>query len=87
MERKEYLERCRRAAMLRNRDYFSGAEIMSSSVQWSGRPYTPVAYQLAYEPDGVTVRHTAVLEGIVRGRRQVYYVRLSEVEAPEQKGE
>lgn len=83
MERKEYLERCRRAAMLRSRDYYSGTEIMSSSVQWNGRPYMPVAYQLAYEPDGVTVCHIAVLEGIVRGQRQVYYVWLSEVEAPE----
>ena len=87
MERKEYLERCRRAAMLRSRDYYSGTEIMSSSVQWDGRSYTPVAYQLAYESDGVTIRHTAVLEGMARGRRQVYYVRLSDVTAPEQKGE
>lgn len=82
MERKAYIERLRLAAPLEARDYASGDELQAALVAWRGMTLYPVAYQLAYEPDGATVRHTAVLQEL-GSRKAVYYARLSEVAEPE----
>ena len=81
MECKAYIERLRLAAQVRERPYASGAELQGATVQWRGMALFPVAYQLAYERDGATVRHTAVLQE--PRRKTVYYARLSEVAEPE----
>lgn len=80
MKRDEYLTRLRLAApLLGGKGYASGAELQAALVAWRGMELFPVAYQLAYEPDGATV-HTAVLKDARRGT--VYYARLSEVAEP-----
>lgn len=81
MERKAYIERLRLAAPLEARNYAGGDELQAALVAWRGMTLYPVAYQLAYEPDGVTARHTAVLKEL--RRKTVYYARLSEVAEPE----
>lgn len=81
MERNEYLTRLRLAAPLRDRPYASGAELQAALVAWRNMTLFPVAYQLAYEPDGETVRHTAVLQE--PRRKTIYYARLLEVAEPE----
>lgn len=81
MERKEYLERMKRAAVLTARNYASDEEEFSAvTVRFRGMTLFPVSYQLSYESDGETVRHTAVMRGM--DLRNVYYARLAEVEAP-----
>lgn len=82
MKRDAYITRLRLAApLLGGKGYASGAELQAALVAWRGMTLCPVAYQLAYEPDGVTVRHTAVLKEL--RRKTVYYTRLSEVAEPE----
>lgn len=81
MERKAYIERLRLAAPLQARNYAGGDELQAALVAWRGMTLWPVAYQLAYERDGVTVRHTAILKEL--RRKTVYYARLSEVAEPE----
>lgn len=82
MERNAYLTRLRLAApLLGGKDYASGGELQAALVAWRGMELFPVAYQLAYEPDGETVRHTAVLQE--PRRKTIYYARLSEVAEPE----
>lgn len=81
MERNDYLTRLRLAApLLGGKGYASGAELQAALVAWRGMALYPVAYQLAYEPDGATVRHMAVLQE--PRRKTIYYARLSEVAEP-----
>lgn len=81
MKRDDYLTRLRLAAPLRDRPYASGAELQAALVAWRNMTLFPAAYQLAYEPDGATVLHTAVLQE--PRRKTIYYARLSEVAEPE----
>lgn len=80
MECKEYLARMRRAAVLTARNASDEEEFSAATVRFRGMTLFPVSYQLSYESDGETVRHTAVMRGI--DLRNVYYARLAEVEAP-----
>ncbi len=80
MDRKEYLERMRRAAVIMRRPYAGAEELNGATVYFRGMTLYPVAYQLSYEADGETVRHTAVMQS--RDQNHLYYGRLSGVEAP-----
>lgn len=81
MKRDAYITRLRLAApLLGGKGYASGGELQAALVAWRGMELFPVAYQLAYESDGATVRHTAVLQE--PRRKTIYYARLSEVAEP-----
>lgn len=80
MKRDAYITRLRLAAPLLGKNHASGGELQAALMAWRGMELFPVAYQLAYKPDGATVLHTAVLQE--PRRKTIYYARLSEVAEP-----
>lgn len=65
MDRNDFFKACQ--------NYARG---LSAVVKYQGISYYPIAYQLAYKPDG-TIRHTAVLQDVKS--RTIVHCRLSEV--------
>ena len=84
MDRKEYLELCRRCAIL-PRGVFGTRKRVTDDLQvvYEGADYYPQAYQLSFDSTG-NVLHTAILHDLKAN--SVVCCRLDSVEKKQMKG-